>query len=41
MTLGKGSRTSPEKEKPKIASTMWSVECRAVGKSVVKGILRS
>ena len=41
MTLGKGSRTSPEKEKPKMASMMWSVWERALGKSSVKGILRS
>lgn len=41
MTLGNGSRTSPEKEKPKIASMMWSVWWRAVGKSSVKGMWRS
>lgn len=41
MTFGKGSRTSPEKEKPKMASTMWSVCCRAPVKSSVNGTLRS
>jgi len=41
MTEGKGSRTSPEKENPKMASMMWSVESRAEGKSVVKGTFRS
>jgi hypothetical protein len=41
MTGPKGSRTAPLKEKPKMASMMWSVELRAVGKSFVKGIWRS
>lgn len=41
MTLGKGSRTSPLNEKPKIASIMWSVFCRALAKSSVKGTCRS
>lgn len=40
MTDGKGSRTSPEKEKPKMASTTWSVSLRAEGKSSVNGMLR-
>ena len=41
MTLGNGSRTSPEKENPKIESTTWSVEAIADVKSLVKGISRS
>lgn len=41
ITLGKGSRTSPLKEKPNIASMIWSVFCRALVKSSVKGTWRS
>lgn len=40
MTEGKGSRIGGWKEKPKMASTMWSVSFRALGKSSVKGMLR-
>jgi len=40
MTEGKGSRTSPEKENPNIASTTWSVSLRALGKSSVNGTER-
>lgn len=40
ITLGNGSRTSPENEKPKMASTTWSVDFSAVEKSSVKGTLR-
>jgi hypothetical protein len=40
MTLGNGSRTSPEKEKPKMASTTRSEFARAAWKSLVKGIDR-
>jgi hypothetical protein len=40
MTEGNGSRISPEKEKPKMASRMWSVSLRADGKSSVKGMER-
>jgi hypothetical protein len=41
MTAEKGSRTGPEKEKPNMASIMWSVSERAVGKSFVNGMERS
>ena len=40
MTDGNGSRTSPENEKPKMASRTWSFVVRAAPKSVVKGIWR-
>jgi len=40
MMDGNGSRISPENEKPKMASIMWSVSWRARGKSVVKGTER-
>lgn len=38
MTLRKGSRTSPEKLKPKMASMMWSVLESEAEKSSVKGM---
>lgn len=41
MTLGKGSRTSPEKLKPKMASTTRSEAPSAASKSLVKGTERS
>jgi hypothetical protein len=40
MTFGNGSRTSPENEKPKMASTTRSDPARAAWKSFVKGIER-
>ena len=40
MTAGKGSRTEPVKEKPKMASIMWSVVRRAeeTGEGTVKDV---
>lgn len=40
MTGPNGSRTSPSKLKPKMASMTWSVSLRAESKSSTKGICR-
>jgi hypothetical protein len=40
ITGGKGWRISPEKLKPKMASTMWSDSLIATRKSSVNGTLR-
>lgn len=40
ITEQKGSRTSPSKEKPKIASITWSVSLSALWKSSTNGTCR-